>query len=297
MSLESPVTILYDVNGVAMAVSGGIAVPVSTSALLQAGLTTTGTASIIAVDAAGAQTNQEGGVSGSARSTSSRLAQVGGIDAAGNLQSFTVTNGFLNVTGSFSAGGTQTVTGTVAQGAGNSTQSQGWFVRLTDGTQAIGTGSSAPLFVTGTVGVSGPITGSVSVLNTVTVTGSVGVSGVATVTGSVGVSGVATVTGSVALSATANVKYAAAPSAAVTSVAASVTNVTVLASNANRRGASVYNDSSSKLYLKFGATASTTSFTVLLFPNSYFEVHSSYTGIIDGLWLAANGSARVTEIT
>ncbi|MCA1572426.1 MAG: hypothetical protein LC798_19420 [Chloroflexi bacterium] len=82
-----------------------------------------------------------------------------------------------------------------------------------------------------------------------------------------------------------------------TSVAASVTNVTVLASNANRLGVTVFNDSATGvLFLKLGATASTTSFTVKMAVGSYYEVPFGYTGIIDGLWDVASGNARVTEL-
>jgi len=84
---------------------------------------------------------------------------------------------------------------------------------------------------------------------------------------------------------------------ALTNVAGSATSVTVLALNANRKGATIYNDSTAILYLKLGATASTTSFTVKMQPDSYFEVPGQYTGVIDGIWASATGSARVTELS
>jgi hypothetical protein len=80
-------------------------------------------------------------------------------------------------------------------------------------------------------------------------------------------------------------------------VASSATNVTLLASNANRLGATIYNDSNKRLYLKLGATASATSFTQILFGQGYYEVPANYSGIIDGIWESANGSARITELT
>lgn len=89
---------------------------------------------------------------------------------------------------------------------------------------------------------------------------------------------------------------------AQTSVAASATSTTVLASNASRKGATITNDSSAVLYLKLGATASTTSYTVTLVgsaaaPFAYYEVPFGYIGVIDGIWASATGNARVTEIT
>ena len=80
-------------------------------------------------------------------------------------------------------------------------------------------------------------------------------------------------------------------------VASSASSVTLLAANANRIQASVYNDSNSLLYIKLGTTASTSSFTVRLMPNAYFQVPDSYTGRIDGIWSNANGFARTDELT
>jgi hypothetical protein len=89
-----------------------------------------------------------------------------------------------------------------------------------------------------------------------------------------------------------------ASTSSVTSVGASVTSVTLLASNSNRKGATFYNDSTSYLYLKLGATASNVSFTLKMAPNSYFEMPLPvYTGIIDGIWISVNGAVSVTEFT
>lgn len=83
----------------------------------------------------------------------------------------------------------------------------------------------------------------------------------------------------------------------LSSVASSATSVTLLAANTARRGATVYNDSTAVLYLKLGATASATSFTVQLGAGDYYEVPGRYAGIIDGIWASANGNARITELT
>ena len=93
------------------------------------------------------------------------------------------------------------------------------------------------------------------------------------------------------------VKEQRAATPAVTSVAGSASNVTCLASNANRLGATIYNDSSADLYVKLGATASSSSFTVKLFQDGFFTVPFGYTGIIDCIWSSATGNARVTEVT
>lgn len=83
----------------------------------------------------------------------------------------------------------------------------------------------------------------------------------------------------------------------LSNVASSATSVVILASNSSRKAATVYNDSTQILYLKFGTTASTTSFTAPLAAATYYEVPGGYTGEIDGIWASSNGFARVTEIT
>ncbi len=85
----------------------------------------------------------------------------------------------------------------------------------------------------------------------------------------------------------------------LSNVANSITNVTLLASNANRRQAMIFNDdSAANLFVKFGATASATSFTIKIAAGGYFELPQPiYTGIIDGIASAATGTTRVTELT
>ena len=85
-----------------------------------------------------------------------------------------------------------------------------------------------------------------------------------------------------------------------TSVAASVTTVSLLAATDARAGATIYNDTDNTanfLYVKLGATASATSFTVKLNAGGYYEVPYGYNGAIDGIWTVAAGSARITELT
>lgn len=124
-----------------------------------------------------------------------------------------------------------------------------------------------------------------------------------TVDGTVAVSsvgGTVTVSGTVTANAgtgTMTTKETRSTASSVTSVAGSATSVSLLASNANRLAATVYNDSTAILYLKLGATASTTSFTAKLYPEDYYEVPANYTGAIDGVWASATGSARITELT
>jgi hypothetical protein len=81
-------------------------------------------------------------------------------------------------------------------------------------------------------------------------------------------------------------------------VTASTTAKTIQAANPGRRGLTIYNDSSSLLYVLLGAgTASTTVFSNRVAANSYYEVPFGFTGIVSGVWTTATGNARVTEVT
>lgn len=84
-----------------------------------------------------------------------------------------------------------------------------------------------------------------------------------------------------------------------TSVASSATDVTILASNASSKGRYVYNDSTQALdLLCSNATSSATLKTVRLAAGDSFAISAGgYTGVIKGIWVSANGFARVTEFT
>lgn len=87
-------------------------------------------------------------------------------------------------------------------------------------------------------------------------------------------------------------------SATVSRVSGSASNTTLLAANASRTRVIIYNESTADLYVKFGATASATSYTTKLGPGDTYESPTDwvYTGIIDGIWSAANGAAQITEL-
>lgn len=72
----------------------------------------------------------------------------------------------------------------------------------------------------------------------------------------------------------------------ITSVAGTITaNTQLLAANTNRKGMMIYNESSAVLYLAFSASCSTTSYTLQIPANSFFEMPTApvYTGVISGV--------------
>lgn len=81
-----------------------------------------------------------------------------------------------------------------------------------------------------------------------------------------------------------------------TRVSASATSVTLLSANPNRLGATIFNDSTADMYVKFGATASATSKALRIARYDYYEVPQwCSTSRIDAIWTAATGAADVTE--
>lgn len=216
-------------------------------------------------------------------------------------------SGELFVTGTLSAD----LQGAVDQGNAG-TIGESWYVRITDGTNVIGTEAN-PFAVSGTVDIGNDVTvnGTVTVdditnpinIDTTTpldVTGTVGVTSIASpvsidtstpldVTGTVGITSIASPVTTRPVDCTSTV---------VTGWAASTTNGTVLASNTSRCNAVFYMDGNATAYLKLGSVASTTSFTVKLGRGAYYELPSNYTGQIDVVFNKNNSNQvlRVTEI-
>ena len=84
--------------------------------------------------------------------------------------------------------------------------------------------------------------------------------------------------------------------AALTQVTGVTSSVAILAANANRKEALIFNNSTANLFLAFTGTASTSAFTVKLAAGaSYVLPTPLYKGVISGIWDAANGTAQVTE--
>lgn len=91
---------------------------------------------------------------------------------------------------------------------------------------------------------------------------------------------------------------AGAPTGTKSNVAAATSSTTLLAANTARRGATLWNDSTSILYVDLsGGTASATSCSVKLIADAYYEVPFWCSSLITGIWVSATGSVRVTEIT
>ncbi len=84
--------------------------------------------------------------------------------------------------------------------------------------------------------------------------------------------------------------------ATLADVASANTNTALFAAASATNARTIYNDSTAVLYVKFGATATTTSYTVQIAAGGYYEFpQPCYAGQVDGIWASANGNARLTS--
>lgn len=247
MPLESPAATLYDDFGIALAVTSGVALPVSTSALVFAGVTPSGTTAY-------------------AKMTSDGTVYVTGSIST-SVTFPTLQNVYVTNTLTSSVNGAQVVNQGLSGSIG-----QSWYTSITDGTKVLGTGSSAPIWITGSVSVAFPALQNVNILGPITSSNS----------------------GSFV-----SVKETKSNTAVVTAVARTNTVTTILSGNLQRTGVSIFNDSGAILYLRFGPdVATTTIYSTRLSANSYLEIPYWFTGLVTGVWQSAGGgNALVTEFS
>ena len=87
-----------------------------------------------------------------------------------------------------------------------------------------------------------------------------------------------------------------ATASSVTAVSVSTTSVAILAANTGRQGVIIANDGGTDLLVKFGATASATSYTLKLSTGAYVVLDRGYTGTIDAIRSTGTGNVMVTEM-
>jgi hypothetical protein len=82
-----------------------------------------------------------------------------------------------------------------------------------------------------------------------------------------------------------------------TPVAASLTSVTLLAANTNRKVGSIFTNRSNTatLYITLGTPATLNSARMLLPDATYVMDDISYTGVVTGIWNIADGQCNIEE--
>lgn len=273
------------VNAYAQTYSGGLplpGIPVSLGQKTSANSTSVVLASdqsAVTISGSITASNPSVGTNNVAAPTSST--QIGYLDPSGNLVPFRGTVNGITVTAlqgtdpwNVALGGGVAITNTPTVNQGTNP----WEVSVPNGvgiTNTVTVNQGTSPWVTS-------IPDGVGITNTVT----------AQVSGAVSVSGPIVVSGGVAITATVT-----ASGTTITRVANGVASQTLAASNADRKTIFLYNDSATtNCYVKFGATASTTDFSIKLFAtDTYIMDPPIYTGAIDYICDAASGSMEVSE--
>lgn len=102
----------------------------------------------------------------------------------------------------------------------------------------------------------------------------------------------------VRIAGTVSISLAQPTTGTTTSVALSVVVATILAANASRLGAILFNDGGASAYVRLAAGATTALFTVRMSNNATWELQTPvYTGIITGITAAGTATMLATELT
>ncbi|HUR99864.1 MAG TPA: hypothetical protein VMZ26_17505 [Pyrinomonadaceae bacterium] len=97
---------------------------------------------------------------------------------------------------------------------------------------------------------------------------------------------------------TVTIASASSSAGAVTVVSASTSSVTLITANASRKALSLFNNSNKTAYVRFQASAASTSaFTIKMNPDDFFTPAFTYTGEIRAIWDGSSGDMQITEFT
>lgn len=281
MSSTSPAVVLYSSDGYQLAVQDGVSIPTGTRGLLIEG--SDGTDSrFITIDTSGRLITVGAGAAGSPVGgvlTIQGIASGTPIPISGSI---TASNPSVSTTGSSPPASATYIGGSVTTSAPSYTNGQMDPLSLT-------TAGALRVDASATVQpVSGTITANAGTGNFVVI--GLGTAG----SPSGGVLSIQGVSGGQALSVVTN----KATTSNITSVAGSVSNTMLLAANSSRIFATIYNAANVVMYAKMGTTASTSSYSLQIFPGSYWEVPNDWTGEIDAVWAASvSGNALVSELS
>lgn len=90
----------------------------------------------------------------------------------------------------------------------------------------------------------------------------------------------------------------AASAATLSSVNSTASNTAILAADPDTVHVTIYNSDENALLIKYGATASASSFTYRIRPGETWDMPYRYVGQIDGIWEANGaGTAFITKLT
>lgn len=89
-----------------------------------------------------------------------------------------------------------------------------------------------------------------------------------------------------------------AATSSVYQVLSSISTVSILNANTDRKGATIYNKAETPVYVKLGTAANTSVYTVAMNNNDYYELPFGYLGVVAGITASTTGkTVTVTELT
>ena len=285
MSLQSPDVVLYDGYGIVMPVQNGTAIPAGTSGLLFAGSDGT-TARTVSTDTSGrvivigAATDNTANVTTKLPVIPAVVNTLTPLATATDMISLSVTagtagnggGGLLRIDSVYPIGTANTVALDAAQSGGLATTAAPSYTNNQVNPLSLDGYGNLRTLVAGT-----GAAGSPSSTNVVTVQG---------------------VTGGTPMPVSGSLTVDKSSTGTITSVAGNTSSVTLLAANTNRISASIYNATNKVLYVAMAATATTSTYTVQVAQNAYYELTVDYTGIITGISPnGVNGNVLITEYT
>ena len=83
----------------------------------------------------------------------------------------------------------------------------------------------------------------------------------------------------------------------VYAVLSSITSVSIMSANPNRRGGTVFNNAGTTVFVNLGTTVNTSVYTVAMLNQDYYELPFGWTGVVSGISASNAGRINVTELT
>lgn len=83
----------------------------------------------------------------------------------------------------------------------------------------------------------------------------------------------------------------------VYAVLSSLTSISIMNANQNRKGGTIYNNAGTPVFVKLGTAATTSVYTLAMQSNDYYELPFGYVGVVAGISASNAGIINVTEVT
>ena len=80
-------------------------------------------------------------------------------------------------------------------------------------------------------------------------------------------------------------------------VASSVTTISIMNANTNRKAGTIFNTAGTTVFVKLGTAATTSTYTAVMNLQDYYELPGGWTGVVAGISNSTAGVLQGTELT